>query len=61
MEEPTGPSFDDVKMEETAGVNATDLLQANLTLMGTLLTTTIWLGYTQFIANSVTDYTDIMT
>ena len=36
-------------------------MQANLELMGALLTMTIYLGFTQFITNSVTTYVTMMT
>ena len=61
VEDPTGPSFGDMKMMDTHSVSEQDILQANLTMFGALFTATFALGYNQFVISNVSDYTTLMT
>ena len=57
-ENPTGPAFADAKTEEGAThVSSMDILQANLSMTGALLTATAYFAYSQFMASKVSDYT----
>ena len=59
-ENPTGPSYGDAKMEEgVTHVSSMDILQANLSMTGALLTATAYFAYSQFMASKVSDYTTV--
>ena len=61
VEDPTGPSFGDMKTMDQHNVDDLDILQANLTMVGALLTATLAFGYNQFVSSNVTDYTTLMS
>ena len=61
VEDPTGPSFGDMKTMDDHSVTELDILQANLTMLGALFTATFAFGYNQLVISNVSDYTTLMS
>ena len=61
VEDPTGPSFGDMKTLTDDTISDAEILQANLAMFGALFTATAYYGYNQFVAYTVSDYTTLMT